>query len=289
MVQKFLDRYLGEDGVLAGTYSPFIRPQSYKNFTINKIEKPADSEAVRDGRGRSWQRYHLKIFDQIHFFIYCLPQPEAEVCAARVIPIDEPYRLELVEANFRKYILAHFVENPYFWNPQALLDFMAKPAAQGLSSLQGATLKKTTGGYTLGLQGFKMELRLPEKMQSLRIQTGLFYGKNKKADWTGYGAEWIEAGAAAKVCGVGVEPLGSQSVFILNFVRDALKRAKYADDDKQKDMPKVWTEKVRTSLGDEVQVFGYCAPLRDNPEEIGYYEAAFKKARPQVADFKVLK
>jgi len=288
-VKKFIHNYL-MDGVLASIYSPFVRPQSYKNFTLHDIDKPTDHALVQDGRGRNWQRYHLKIFEQIHFYIYCLPQPEAVECVARVIPVDEPYRLELLEANFRKYILAHFLENPYFWEPETLADFMAKPAARGLTSLQGATLKKHPGGYTLNLQAFKVNLELPAAMQSLRVQTGLFYGKDKKAQWTGYGAEWVEPGAQAKVCGLGVEPVGSQSVFILNTIRDALKREKYGDlQEKQKDIPKVWTEKARTAAGDELQVFGYCAPLRDNPDEVGYYVAAFNKARPRPGIFKVLK
>jgi len=293
LVSVFIKNYLKDDGVLAGTYSAFIRPQSYKNFTIRELKKATDQEDVKDGSGRTWKRFHFKVFDQIHFYIYCMQLPEAVSCAARMIAVENDFRRAQVEANFREYILGHFLENPYFWLPDALIEFMESPANAGLTSLSGIKLSKLDRGYNLHLDAFNMDFQLPPEAQTLRLQTGLFFGKNKKTQWTGYGAEWVVRagqGQTARVCGLGVEPLGSQSIYILNVLRDSLKRLKLKDDDDKKDeIPKLWTTKGVTSLGDEVQIYGYCAPLRENPMEIGYYFVDFKKAQPRQATYKILK
>jgi hypothetical protein len=289
LLANFFKTYLGQEGILAGTYTGFIRPQSAKKFTIHQIDKASDKLAVKDGSGREWQRFHVKLFEQLHLYVYCMPVAEGTTCMARLMPVEDPFRLSLMEANFREHILAHFLENPSFWKPQALIEFMKSPAVQGMSSLKGIKLSKAASGYTLLLEGFKMEFHLPEEIQSVRLQTGLYQKKDEKPDWTGFGAEWVQTSATPQVCGIGVEPLGSQSIFILNFLRDSLKRLKLKDDIKPDEIPKLWTEKVTTAAGENLQMYGYCAPLRENPMEMGYYFVDFKKAKPSAMTFKVLK
>jgi S1-C subfamily serine protease len=289
LLSRFFKTYIGEDGILSSTYSAFIRPQSFRNFTIHEITKTSDKLLVKDGSGRDWERFHVKLFDQFHIYVYCMPLPEAVTCVSRMMPVENLYRLSLVEANFREHVLAHFLENPHFWKPQPLIDFLHLPAAGSLTSFRGIQLKKDSTAYTVSLDGFKVDLQVPLEAQSIRLQTGLFKRKDQKAEWTGFGAEWVRAGSHPEVCGIGVEPLGSQSIFILNFLRDSLKRLKLKDDIKADEIPKVFTEKLKTTGGEDLQVFGYCAPLRENPMEIGYSFVDFKKAKPYAPVYKIRK
>lgn len=285
IIDTFIKKYLGEDGVISGTYSAFIKPQAVKNFTISKIDKKTKQDKVTDGSGRSWDRFHLQLFEQIHIYIYCTSLPEGLTCASRMIPLDEEYRRQLAEESFRKRILSHFLENPYFWDPSALLTFMQKESSAAMTSLRGITLKQKEQKYSISLKEFGLSLDLPLNLQSIRLQTGLFLSEPKKPSWTGYGAEWIDV-EAKQLCGAGVEPLNSQSIFVLNFMRDSLKRLKLKEDEKDKEVPKIWTEKTVTKNNQAVQVYGYCAPLRENPMEVGYYFADFKKAKPLKVNYR---
>ncbi|MBY0315322.1 MAG: trypsin-like peptidase domain-containing protein [Bdellovibrionales bacterium] len=287
VVDTFIKKYLGDDGVISGSYSAFIKPQAYKNFTISKIDKPAKLEKVVDGSGRSWNRFHLKLFDQIHIYIYCTSLPEGLTCVSRMLPVDDDYRREITEGSFRQRILAHFLENPYFWEPKALFEFLAQQSSQSFSSFKGVALKEADSAYKLNLQGFHLQLDIPKNAQSVRLQTGMYLNPQKKVIWTGYGAEWIEA-KSKQLCGVGVEPLPTQSIYILNFMRDSLKKLKLKEDQKDIEVPKLWTEKISNKEGVSFQLYGYCAPIRENPMETGYFFADLKKAKPHKVVFKKL-
>ncbi len=284
---KFLKNFFGEEGALSGTYSAFIRPQSYKTFTLKNFDKPMEKSEVEDGLGRRWHRWNFKIFDQIHFYIYCLPVPEGSHCAARIFPVENKDRRQFVEANFREHILGHFLENPYFWEPQELVTFLQQPENQKLTSLRGIELTKTNTKYSLKLKAFDLELLLPNTMKSLRLLTGLYQGKDLKADWVGFGAEWING--TSQMCGVLLEPANSQSLFILNFLRDTLKRQKLKEEAKKDEIPQYWTKNITTSKGDTVQLVGYCAPLKENPIEISTYFVDLKRAKPFTGTYKALK
>lgn len=289
LIPQFLKNFFGEEGALSGTYSAFIRPQAYKNFTIKSIDKKTTKTEVKDSLGRNWHRWSFKIFDQIHFYIYCLPIPEGVQCAARIFPVENQDRREFVEANFREHILGHFLENPYFWQPEALLSFISRKQHEGLPSFQGLDFTDSGASYLLKLQGFNLQFQIPHNAQSLRLQTGLFLNKDKQSQWTGYGAEWILNSKNPQMCGVLIEPEGTQSIYVLNFLRDTLKRQKLKDESKKDEIPRLWTQKVTTSKAGVVQVVGYCAPLRENPIEIGAYFVDFKRAKPFTPSFKSLK
>jgi hypothetical protein len=51
ITSKFLKNFFGEEGALSGTYSAFIRPQSYKTFTLTSFDKTHGTES---GRRRPW-------------------------------------------------------------------------------------------------------------------------------------------------------------------------------------------------------------------------------------------
>lgn len=282
LVDRFLKNYLGTDGVLTSTYSAFIKPQSYKQFFIKEIKKTPDVADVVDGNGREWKRFHILLFDHLHTYIYCMNLPEGAMCAARILPVENEFRLKMVEAHFREHILSHFLENPYFWRPQSVVKFKETVNGKMLPSLRGVEFTSNDSGYSLKIPYFGVQFQLPASMQSVRLQTGIFNDVKEGAIWTGYGADWIQVGASAEVCGVGLEPKGTQSTFILNFERDMQKRLKLKEDKdmKKEDIPKLWTQEVTTASGLPITLYGYCAPLRDNPIDIGFYFVEFKKARP---------
>ncbi|MCB9072807.1 MAG: trypsin-like peptidase domain-containing protein [Bdellovibrionaceae bacterium] len=287
LIPQFLKNYLGENGILNSSYSPFIKPQSYKQFVIHDIDKKPESDEVTDGSGRHWQRFHFLLFEQLHFYIYCMNMPEGSVCAARLLPIEDTYRLGIVEDHFRKYILGHFLENPYFWNPENIIKFKETDNGKVLSSFRGIDLTYKEDRLELKIPYFNVGWKLPTSVQSLRFQTGVFYTPEKEVIWTGYGADWIKPGSNPEVCGLGIEPSGTQSTFILNFMRDMEKRLKLKEDDSlnKEDVPKLWIKEASTKNGIKMNVYGYCAPLRENPIEIGYYFVDFKKAKPLDASF----
>lgn len=282
LVDRFLKNYLGADGVLTSTYSTFIKPQSYKQFFIKEIKKTPDVMDVSDGNGREWKRFHFLLFENLHFYIYCMNMPEGVSCAARILPIDNDFRLETIEKHFREHILGHFLENPYFWNPDALVEFKQTANGKSMPSFRGLEFTKDTADYLYKIPYFSVQFRLPNRMQSVRLQTGIYHDEKNGATWTGYGADWVQGGANPEVCGVGLEPAGTQSAFVLNFERDQQKKLKLKEDKdmKKEDIPKLWTEQVTAKNGVSLNVYGYCAPLRDNPIEIGYYFVDYKKARP---------
>jgi hypothetical protein len=234
-----------------------------------------EQSQVEDGLGRRWHRWNFKVFDQIHFYIYCLPVPEGSHCAARIFPVENKDRRQFVEANFREHILGHFLENPYFWEPQELVSFLQQPENQKLTTFRGIELKKTNTKYSLTLKPFDLELALPKTLKSVRLLTGLYQGKDQQTVWAGFGAEWIngaeQINGTSQMCGVLLEPVNSQSLFVLNFLRDTLKRQKLKEEAKKDEIPKYWTKNITTSKGDLVQLVGYCAPIKENPIEISTY------------------
>jgi hypothetical protein len=246
-----------------------------------------EQSQVEDGLGRRWQRWNFKIFDQIHFYIYCLPVPEGSHCAARIFPVENKDRRQFVETNFREHILGHFLENPYFWEPQELVTFLQQPENQKLTSFRGIELNKTNTKYSLKLKTFDLELLLPNTMKSLRLLTGLYQGKDQQAVWAGFGAEWING--TSQMCGLLLEPVNSQSLFVLNFLRDTLKRQKLKEEAKKEEVPQYWTKNITTFNGDLVQLVGYCAPIKENPIEISTYFVDLKRAKPFTGNYKALK
>ncbi|MCC6138253.1 MAG: trypsin-like peptidase domain-containing protein [Bdellovibrionaceae bacterium] len=287
LVERFLKNYLGEEGVLTSTYSAFIKPQSYKQFFIKEIKKTPDVADVTDGNGREWKRFHILLFDNLHTYIYCMNFPEGATCAARILPVENEFRLSMVEAHFREHILSHFLENPYFWKPQALVQFKGTPNGKSLPSLRGLEFAASDSGYNFKIPYFGVQFKLPLNMQSVRMQTGIYRDSKEGAIWTGYGADWIQTGATTEICGIGIEPKGTQSTFVLNFERDMQKKLKLKEDKdmKKEDIPKLWTEDVIAKNGIPITVYGYCAPLRDNPIEIGFYFVDYKKAKPLKASY----
>jgi S1-C subfamily serine protease len=290
LIPLFLKNYFGEEGVLSGTYSAFIRPQSYKTFTIKNIDKKIEKDQALDGLSRQWSRWHFKVFDQIYFYIYCLQLPEGAACVSRVFPIENEDRLQIVEANFRQHILGHFLENPFFWQPSKLIYFFQTPLKNGLSTFMGTNFTDKGSYYALEIDTFKLEIQVPKSAQSVRIQTGLYQNKKKQNQWAGFGAEWIVADKKSpQMCGVLIEPLNTQSIYVLNFLRDTLKRLKLKEEDKKEEIPKYWTKKHVTPQGEAVQLVGYCAPIRENPIEIGAFFVDLKKAKPFTGNYKPLK
>ena len=69
----------------------------------------------------------------------------------------------------------------------------------------------------------------------------------KKSQWAGYGIEWVQRKKSKdSVCGLGVEPLKSQSNFILNFLRDRVKQEKLRKikGEDPKPLPKIWQQRI---------------------------------------------
>ncbi len=289
LMAVFLKNYFGQEGVLSGTYSAFIRPQAYKSFTLHSLERAPQVENVKDGLGRSWKRFMFQLFDQIYLAVYCVSLPEGTQCVARVFPIENADRRQFVEANFRQHILAHFFENPFFWSPTDLLAFLKSPAKEGLSSFRGINFVEQGSVYAVTLEPFGISFEVPKNAQGVRLQNGLFLNQEKQNVWTGFGAEWILAGKDPKVCGFLVEPDGSQSIYVLNYQRDLLKRRKLKEENKKEETPQYWTHAYKTPKGEKVTLVGYCAPLRENPIEIGAFYVDLKKAKPFTGRYKVLK
>lgn len=283
--KDFMKNYLGDEGVLVSVYTPLMRPNAHKVFNLKELDRIPKEETIKDSNGREWTRYSLKLFEVVHLYVYCMAQPEGRMCTARVFPIQSPDALELLEANFRDRILSHFIENPYFWDSQALMRFLEGPKKEGLRSLQGLKLSQTKDRLQLYLKGFDLTMTLPLEAENIRLQTGLFRQPAGAELWTGYGAQWIQGD---KLCGVGVEPKGSRSAFILNYERDVKKQRQLEDDPKKKKdpIPRVYTTQVKTRQGGSFSVFGYCSFLRENPLEEGSYFADLKKAKPYKVRFK---
>jgi S1-C subfamily serine protease len=287
IVDRFLKNYFGSEGVLTSSYSAFIKPQSYKQFFIKEIKKKPDVTDVKDGSGREWKRFHILLFDNLHLYIYCMNLPEGATCAARILPVDNDYRLSLVEGHFREHILSHFLENPYFWKPQAIAKFKETANGSAMTSMRGLDFLSSGAGYVYKIPYFSLQFKLPPNMQSTRLQTGIYRDSEQGPFWTGYAVDWIQSGTSREVCGVGVEPKGTQSSFVLNFERDMQKKLKLKEekDIQKEEMPKYWTQEIKAKNGIELIIYGYCAPIRENPIDIGYYFVDYKKARPLKANY----
>ena len=294
-LKLFIKNFLEEDGIIARTFSHFVRPQSIKDFTIQKLEfddRDIHVDQVEDHLGRAWTKNQVKLFESIHLITYCIQLPQGSFCLGRVFNVYNDYLLETIEKNFRKFILSHLIINPYFWSKPALIDFINKGKTKKIPSMNGVGLQIKNGKLIGFLSNFPLRFEIPneEKIESIRLQTGLF--KNKKGDvfWTGYGLEWIQKSKIKdSVCGIGVEPLGSQSNFILNFLRDQIKQEKLKKikGDKPKPLPKLWQKKI-TRDKDPFLIYGYCANLEEDPRINNHYFVDFKKAKPFNIQYKII-
>ena len=142
------------------------------------------------------------------------------------------------------------------------------------------------------LSGFPLEFEIPNegKVESLRLQTGLF-GDDDGTQWTGYGLEWIQREKPKDfVCGLGVEPLKSQSNFILNFLRDRVKQEKLRKikGEEPKPLPKIWQQRIG-GLKKPFVLYGYCAPLEEDPRISGHYFVDFKSSKSFKYKYKITK
>ena len=236
--------------------------------------------------GRSWERSEFRIFEGINIFSYCHNLPEGSLCMMRIFNVNNSFLLSVIESNFRKFILSHLIINPYFWQPESLEKYMNKGFAKNMPSLRGVHIK----GSWVKLAGFPFQFQIPDKgkVQSIRLQTGLI-AKNKSSQWTGYGLQWVRLGENKDmVCGIGVEPMGAQSAFILNFLRDRKKQEKLKKikGEDPEPLPGLWYRTFR-GLKKPIQAFGYCAPIEEDPRTTGEFFVDFKKAKPLKYNYKI--
>lgn len=292
--ELFLQNALGESGVLANSGSRYSRPKSAKDFVLMDLKPDFKKDSFTDKLGRLWKRTYFKLFDSFHVYTYCYGLPEGEICLSRIFNILNDVLLKTVEKNFTNYILSHLLVNPYFWDTSKLLKFLDEKRESRPLGLKGIELKKTPQGPWFRLSGLPYQFKVPSlgTVQSLRIQNGLYGQSPAKAQWVGYGLDWVSrsAGGVWKVCGFGVEPLGSQSRFILNFLRDKRKEAKR---EKQKGktpdpLPGVWYQVMKKAGHPTFQAYGYCAPLVKDPFVENEFFVDFKKSKALKVPYEIL-
>ena len=292
-IKLFLKNYLGKQGTIFNTASRFIRPNSVKDFTIKDFQIKTEDiqvEQVEDRLGRKWRREKIKVFESLNIYTYCKDMPEGVICIARVLNVYNEFLLDLIENNFRKYILSHLLINPYFWNVDALTAYLANGHAKGSPLMDGVTIKKSNGEVEVTLKEFPVKYKIKDanNVESIRVQTGLVH-KDKKALWTGYGTQWVQRKADKDLlCGAGVEIFKSQSAFILNFLRDRRKQEKLRKikGEDPKPLPGIWYKPFR-GLPVPFQLFGYCAPLQEDPRIAGQYFVDFKNAKPYKLNYSI--
>ena len=292
-IKQVIKNFLGKNGVIANSVSRFTRPQSMKDFTINDFDlsdEAIERVDVQDGQGRKWVRSRIKIFEAVNIYTYCMELPEATFCIGRMLNIYNPVLLNIIEDNFRQFILSHLLINPYFWEKQALAEFISQGKAKDSFLMNGVHLKKKENQLFVDLDGFPLQMFIPEysKIESVRIQTGL-YGNSKEAEWSGYGIEWVQReGKKDLVCGAGLEVFQSQSTFVLNFLRDRRKQEKLRKikGEDPKPLPGIWYKPFR-GLKKPFQLYGYCAPLEEDPRVSDQYFVDFKNAKPLRYKYKI--
>lgn len=284
-LKLFLKNFIG-DGALATSYSRFIRPQSIKDFALKDLDIKKDQiqhQDVKDRLGRTWRRSRIKLFESLNLLTYCLDLPEGSLCLGRVLNVYNDHLLTILENNFRKFILSHLLVNPYFWGKDSLVDFLAAKKAQSIPLMNGVSLTvdgEVIKGQLTGLP-FRFEIPEEDKVESLRLQTGLF-GNDSEAKWVGYGVEWVQRDAKKDmVCGLGVEIFKSQSAFMLNYLRDRKKQEKLKKikGEDPKPLPGIWYRPFR-GLKTPFQAYGFCAPLEEDPRVSGQYFVDFKNSKP---------
>jgi hypothetical protein len=288
-----LKNFIADSGVLASAISRFVRPQSMKDFTIKEIEiniKDIETLEVKDELGRSWQRSHYKLFEATHILSYCTALPEATFCLMRVFNVFNNNMFATIENNFRRFILSHLLINPFFWQKNSLVHFVKEGFAKKIPLMSGLDLKQEKGKILGKTLAFPFEFEIDaNKIESIRIQSGL-YGNDEKATWTGYGLEWVQREEKKdQVCGLGLEVLNSQSNFILNFLRDRTKQEKLKKikGEDAKPLPGVWY-KSYNNLKEPFQIYGYCAPLEEDPRIADQYFVDFKNAKPMSYKHRIL-
>ncbi|MEM7646271.1 MAG: hypothetical protein AAF203_05130, partial [Pseudomonadota bacterium] len=289
----FMKNFIGKDGVITSAMSRFIRPNSVKDFTIRDMEFSKDEiqeEMVKDRLGRTWRRNIVKVFEVSHLLTYCLDMPEGAYCIGRVLNISNQYLLGIIEGNFRKYILSHLLINPYFWEKEALAQYLktengkTSPLMNGVDySIESGVLKGSISKFP-----FRFEIPKAKDIESVRLQTGLYKNKDKSY-WTGYGMEWVQRGKEKDmVCGAGLEAFNTQSTYILNFLRDRRKQEKLRKikGEDAKPLPGIWYKPFR-GLKSPFQIYGYCAPLEEDPRVADQYFVDFKNAKPLKYKYKI--
>ena len=292
-IKLFLKNFIGEHGVIANTSSRFIRPAAMKDFTIKEIEIQQEdivTSEVKDRLGRLWRREWVKLFEAVNIITYCTEMPEGTYCLARLLNVHNDHLLKIIENNFRKFILSHLLINPYFWEKQALQEFIATGKAKQNPLMDGVNLeiKKSAIHGSVSKFPFQFEIPNPEKVESIRLQTGLYRGDGDPY-WTGYGLEWVQREKDKDlVCGLGLEAFGTQSTFVLNFLRDRRKQEKLRKikGEDPKPLPGVWYKPFR-GLKNPFQIYGYCAPLEEDPRVSGQYFVDFKNSKPLKYKYKI--
>lgn len=285
-MKLFMKNFVGDTGFITNAFSRFIRPQSMKDFTVANLEisnEDIQSAEVKDRFNRVWKRSRIKIFESINIITYCIELPEGTMCVGRVFNLYNNYLLTIIENNFRKFILSHLLLNPYFWEKKALISFIEKGDAKNIPSMNGVSLNQKDGKLTGSLShfGFNFEVPNPEKVESIRLQTGI-YGNDEKSDWTGFGIDWIQREKDKTfACGLGVEAFDSNSTFILNFLRDRRKqeKSKKFKGEKAQALPGVWYRPIRGGKF-PLQAYGYCAPMEQDPRIKGHSFVDFKNSKP---------
>lgn len=285
-LKLFMKNFVGEAGFITTAYSRFLRPQAMKDFSVTNLEinnEDIQTAEVKDRFNRVWKRSRIKIFESINIITYCIELPEGTMCIGRAFNLYNNYLLTIIENNFRKFILSHLLINPYFWEKKSLVSFIEKGNAKNLPSMNGVnlTLKADKIEGSLSLFPFQFEIPNPEKVESIRLQTGI-YGDDEKANWTGFGLEWVQREKNKdQVCGLGVEAFESNSAFILNFLRDRRKQEKLKKikGEEAKPLPGVWFRPIRGGKY-PLQAYGYCAPLEEDPRISGQSFVDFKSAKP---------
>jgi len=292
----FLKNAIGEKGILAHTGSRYSRPKSAKDFVFSELNPEFQKETIRDRVGRFWRRSKFKLFDSLHFYNYCTAMPEGDLCLSRIFNIFNDVLITTVEKNFRDYILSHLLLNPFFWEKSKLFSYLQgldkKESSLAFSSIR---INKRNSGTWFQMSGMPFQFKIPQldKTQSIRLQNGLYGTTPENAKWVGYGMDWVQKGATEKtwqVCGFGLEPLGSQSRFVLNFLRD---KRKEAQREKQKGkkpdaLPGVWYKVLKKKGLANFQVYGYCAPLIKDPFLENEYFVDFKKSKALKVPYEVL-
>ncbi len=292
-IKLFLKNFIGKQGVIGSTSSQFARPSAMKDFTIREVEIDQNqivATEVEDRLGRKWRREWVKMFESTNIITYCMEMPEGTFCLARLLNVENDHLLKIIENNFRKFILSHLLINPYFWEKKALQAYLAAGKAKQSPLMNGVSIdvEKTVIQGSVSKFPFQFEIPNPEKVESIRLQTGLYYGDGDPY-WTGYGLEWVQRETDKDlVCGIGVEAFGTQSNFILNFLRDRRKQEKLRKikGEDAKPLPGVWYKPFR-GLKHPFQIYGYCAPLEEDPRVSGQYFVDFKNSKPLKYKYKI--
>ncbi len=292
-IKLFLKNFIGRQGVIGNTSSRFVRPAAMKDFTISEIKIDQDeivAADVEDRLGRKWRREWVKLFESTNIITYCTDMPEGTFCLARLLNVHNDHLLKIIENNFRKFILSHLLINPYFWEKQALQAFLKAGKAENKPLMNGVSIdiKKEAIHGSVSKFPFQFEIPEPDKIESIRLQTGLYRGDGDPY-WTGYGLEWVQREEDKDlVCGLGLEAFGTQSAFMLNFLRDRRKQEKLRKikGEDAKPLPGVWYKPFR-GLKHPFQIYGYCAPLEEDPRVSGQYFVDFKNSKPLKYKYKI--